>query len=118
MVFNVSVAMNWILFLALFPVAFFWLRRAWRILVRGDYSEVALKRGDPPPNPAKYAPYAAVINLVAGVVVAYVIFAVVALGLSFEAWTSMAGITLWSKFLADFILKRHAHPMQFGKKKS
>ena len=68
MLFNVSIAMNWILFLALFPIAFFWLRRAWRILVRGDYSEVALKRGEPPANAAKYAPYAAAINLVAGVV--------------------------------------------------
>ena len=118
MVFNVSVAMNWILFLALFPIAFFWLRRAWRILVRGDYSEVAVKRGEPPANAAKFAPYAAIINLVAGVVIVYVIFGVVVLGLSFESWTSIAGITLWSKFLADFILRRHAHPMQLGKNKS
>ena len=45
MVFDVSVALTWILFLALFPMAFFWLRRAWRILYRRDFSEVALKRG-------------------------------------------------------------------------
>jgi hypothetical protein len=34
MAFDVSVALTWILFLALFPMAFFWLRRAWRILVQ------------------------------------------------------------------------------------
>lgn len=66
MVFDISVALTWILFLALFPIAFFWLRRAWRILVRGDYSEVAIKRGEPPANPKKFAPYAAAINLIAG----------------------------------------------------
>ena len=43
MVFDFSVALTWILFLALFPMAFFWLRRAWRILVRRDLSEVTLK---------------------------------------------------------------------------
>jgi hypothetical protein len=43
MVFNFSVALTWILFLALFPMGFFWLRRAWRILVRRDLSEVTLK---------------------------------------------------------------------------
>ncbi len=49
----VSLALNWILFLALFPMAFFWLRRAWRILYRRDFSEVALKRGVAPPNPER-----------------------------------------------------------------
>ena len=46
----VSLALNWILFLAMFPIAFFWGRRAWRILVKRDFSEVALKRGMPPPQ--------------------------------------------------------------------
>ena len=79
MVFDVSVALTWILFLALFPMAFFWLRRAWRILVRRDFSEVAIKRGESPPNPEKYAPYAMAINLVAGIV-ACVVIVTVALG--------------------------------------
>jgi len=30
MVFDISVALTWLLFLALFPMAFIWLRRAWR----------------------------------------------------------------------------------------
>ena len=33
MKFDVSVALTWILFLALFPMAFFWFRRAWRAAV-------------------------------------------------------------------------------------
>src|SRR3990167_6739311 len=54
---------NWIFLLALFPVAFFWLRRAYRILVKRDFSEVALKKGVPPPNAEKYAPYEMAINM-------------------------------------------------------
>ena len=47
---HVSLVMTWILFLAMFPMAFLWLRRAYRIIVKKDYSEVALKRGEPPEN--------------------------------------------------------------------
>jgi hypothetical protein len=65
---TISVAITWILFLGLFPIAFFWLRRAWRILFKQDFSQVALKGGEPPADPAKYAPYAAAINLVAGAI--------------------------------------------------
>ncbi len=50
MVFDFSVALTWILFLALFPLAFFWLRWAWRILCRRDFSGFALKAGSPPPD--------------------------------------------------------------------
>ncbi len=116
MVFDISVAISWILFLALFPIAFFWLRRAWRIFVRRDFSEVALKRGEPPANAEKFAPYTGVINLVCGVVIVYVIFGVVVLGLAFDSWSAMAGITIWGKFIADFILGRHAHPIGARKK--
>jgi hypothetical protein len=77
MTFDVSVALTWILFLALFPITFFWLRRAWRIVVRHDYSHVALKRGVPPPHPERFAPFAAGINFVAGAITASVIMAVV-----------------------------------------
>jgi len=118
MVFDVGVALVWIMFLALIPIAFFWLRRAWRIVVRRDFSEVALKRGEPPANAAKFAPYAAVVNFVCGIVIVYVIFGVLVLGLAFDTWSAMAGITIWGKFIADFILSRHAHPIRLGKKKS
>jgi len=116
MVFDVSVAMTWILFLALFPIAYFWLRRAWRIFARRDFSEVALKRGEPPPDAEKFAPYTGVINLVCGVLIVYTIFGVVVLGMAFDVWSAIAGITIWGKFIADFILSRHAHPIGAGKK--
>ena len=108
MVFDVSVALTWILFLALFPMAFFWLRGAWRIL-RGDYSEVALKRGESPPNPAKFAPYAMIINLLAGGIAVTVIAGVLVLQWPYDTWTAAAGMTIWCKFFANFILSRHAH---------
>lgn len=110
MLFNVSIAMTWVLFLALFPIAFFWLRRAWRIVIRRDWSEVALKRGEPPSNPGKYAPYAAAINLVGGIIVAFVIVGVTAGAMAYETWTAIAGSTIWMKFIFDFILARQAHP--------
>lgn len=109
MVFDISVALTWILFLALFPIAFFWLRRSWRILVRGDYSEVAIKRGEAPPNPKKFAPFAAAINLVTGLIVVWVIGSVVAGTMAYDTWSAIAGMTIWLKFIADFILGRHAH---------
>lgn len=118
MVFDFSVALTWILFLALFPITFFWFRRAWRIIVKRDFSEVGLKRGESPPNPAKYAPYAAAINLLAGAVTLSTIVCVV-LGLwSYEVWSAVAGSTIWMKFVFDFILSRQAHPMTAKKKKA
>lgn len=109
MAFDVSVAMTWILFLALFPMTFFWLRSAWRIAVQRDFSEVALKGGVSPPNPAKFASYAMIINLVAGAISLSVIVGVAAGGLAYESWTAIAGSTIWCKFFANFILGRHAH---------
>jgi len=116
MVFDISVAMTWILFLALFPMAFIWLRRVWRIVIQKDLSEVALKKGVPPTEPRKYALYSAGINLIAGAVISIVIFGVVTARFNYETWSAMAGITIWLKIIADFILSRHAHP--FGLKKS
>jgi len=63
LVFDPAVAISWLLFLALFPMAFIWLRRAWRIIRKKDYSEVALKKGLPPDQPEKYARLAGLINL-------------------------------------------------------
>ena len=109
MVFDVSVALTWILYIALFPIAFFWFRRAWRIAFRRDFSEVALKGGESPPNAEKYAPYVMAINLLAGSV-AVVVIAGVALGqLDYNTWTAMAGSTIWCKFFLDFALSRQAH---------
>ncbi|MBU1235634.1 MAG: hypothetical protein KJ634_08815 [Gammaproteobacteria bacterium] len=108
MVFDISVAITWVLFLALFPIAFFWLRRAWRIIVRRDFSEVALKRGEPPPNPVRFAPYTAAVNLIGGGIIVGVILSIVTASLSYEAWSAIAGSTIWMKFIFDFIISRHA----------
>ena len=107
--FDFSVALTWILFLALFPIAFFWLRRAWRIGVRRDFSEVALKRGVSPPNPVKFAPYEMTLNLIAGTIVVVVIVAVSLGKLDYATWSAIAGSTIWCKFFMDFGLSRHAH---------
>ena len=117
MVFDVSVALTWILFLALFPIAFFWLRRAWRIVVKRDFSEVALRRGESPANPARYAPFAAAINLIGAGIVLFVILGVVSARLDYETWSAIAGSTIWMKFIFDFILSRQAHPIT-GKKRA
>jgi len=109
MVFDVSVALTWILFLALFPISFVWLRRAWRIVFRRDMSEVAIKRGEPPADPQRWAPYEMAINLVAGVVLVCVIVAVVAGAWEYQVWSAVAGSTIWCKFFASFALSRHAH---------
>jgi hypothetical protein len=109
MVFDISVAITWVLFLALFPIAFFWLRRAWRIIVRRDFSEVALKRGEPPANPAKFAPYSAALNLVAGLIILGVILSIVFAALPYALWSAIAGSTIWLKFIFDFAISRHAH---------
>lgn len=109
MVFDVSVAITWILFLALFPMAFFWLRRAYRILIKRDFSEVALKRGEVPPNPERWAPYEMAINLIAGTVVVLLIVSILMGAMEYETWSAIGGITIWCKFFASFGLGRHAH---------
>jgi small-conductance mechanosensitive channel len=115
MVFDISVAMTWILFLALFPMAFVWLRRAWRITMRRDFSDVALKGGESPAK--KYAPYEAGINLVAGIIVVGVILSVLLGALEYQVWSAIAGSTIWCKFFASFALSRQAHA-SWGKTKT
>lgn len=118
MVFDVSIALTWILFLALFPIAFFWFRRVWRIIVKRDFSEVALKRGESPDHPEKFAPYAALINFIAGIITVFVIIGVVSGVMAYETWTAIAGSTIWMKFVFDFILSRQAHASALGVKKT
>jgi hypothetical protein len=117
MTFDASVVLTWILFLALFPMAFFWWRRVWRILVKRDFSEVALRRGESPPNPEHWAPYEMAINALAATAVSFVIVGVLMGALPYSAWSAIAGTTLWCKFFASFGLGRHAH-LQTGRKPS
>ena len=103
-----SHALLWIIYLALYPMAFIWLRRAYRIIAKRDFSEVALRRGEPPENPEKYAPFTAATNLVAGTVIGSTAVAVFAVPLPFQTWTAIAGSTLWIKIFADFVISRQA----------
>ena len=109
MVFDISVALTWILFLALFPMSFFWLRRAWRILFKRDFSEVALRRGEPPADAERFAPYTGMVNLLAGGVAATVIGLVLFAAVPYPTWSAIAGTTIWCKFFADFAIGWHAH---------
>ncbi len=118
MVFDISTAITWILFLALFPMTFIWLRRAWKIFIKKDYAEVALKRGSSPPDPKKWAPYTGLINLVAGgIALTAIIGASPIAPLPYETWSAMAGMTIWGKIIGDFIISRQAHPFSEGKSK-
>jgi ABC-type phosphate transport system permease subunit len=109
MTMDVSTALNLILFLALIPISYFWLRRAWRILFRRDFSEVALKHGVSPPNAERFAPWVGIVNLVCGTLAAGVVLLVVVVQLPFNTWSAIAGSTIWCKFMADFAISRHAH---------
>lgn len=105
----VDLVLTWVLFLALFPMAFVWFRQVWRIAVKRDFSGVALKNGESPPNPAKFAPFDMAANLVAGTVVLSAIIGVVGASLAKDEWTAIAGITIWCKLFFNYALSRHAH---------
>jgi hypothetical protein len=105
----VDLVLTWVLFLALFPTTFVWFRQVWAIAVKRDFSAVALKNGEPPPNPARFAPFALVGNLVAATVLLSVIIGIVGANLSKDEWTAIAGITIWCKLFFNFALSRHAH---------
>ena len=57
------------------------------------------------------------VNLIGGGAIVFVIFGVVAAILDFETWTAIAGVTIWFKFFADYIVSRHAHPIVPRRKK-
>jgi len=124
--FGISNAIKWILFLAIIPMTFIWLRRAWRIFIKHDYSEVALKRGEAPPNAQKWAPVTGIINLAAGTVGLLILLSVPLFGFTglsigslheYKTWSAVAGSTLWIKVFADYIVSRQAHPFVLGRKK-
>jgi hypothetical protein len=125
---------DWFFLLALFPIAFFWARRAYRILIRRDFSEVALKKGMPPADPERYAHYEFVINFLPAIVLIGVLISsflpllwvFVDVNLNIDGWIldrdtrlQYAGVTIWLKVFASFALSRHAHGgiAALGKKK-
>jgi len=113
-----------VLFFALAPIAFFWGRRAYRIFIKKDYSEVALKKGESPANPKKWAPYVGIINLTGALICAVVFlnFPLYIMGYGlfehhYNNWSAIAGSTIWMKLIIDFIIRQQAHPMKIGRKK-
>lgn len=117
MVFDISVAMTWILFIALFPISFVWYRRAWRVLIQKDLSEVALKNGVSPKEPKKFAPYVGLLNIIAAALLSAAVYGVITGSMAYETWSAIAGSTIWMKIIFDFIIRRHAHMEPFGRKK-
>lgn len=106
---TIHLAIYWLLFLGMFPMSFMWLRSAYKIIVKKDYSYVALRKGVPPDNPEKYAIFSILINLIAGSVLVINILLIIIIAFNEEAWMTIAGSTLWMKIFAEFILSRHAH---------
>ena len=68
-----------------------------------------MKRGEPPADAARWAPYELIINGIAGLILVFVIVGIVAGALPYETWSAIAGSTIWCKFFASFALGRHAH---------
>ena len=100
---------NWILYIGLIPLSIFWLRRGLKIWLKKDLSLVALWKGRSPKNPKKYAFYAAMSNLSAGIIFLSVFFLVLIIGLEYEIWTAIVGITFWMKLLMDLNVSMYAH---------
>lgn len=101
--------LTWMMFLGLFLISYSWLKKAWRIGIKKDYSYVALKRGIPPKNPQRFVIFSLGINLISGLILVTVILLILLFGLNYDTWTAIAGTTIWMKFFAEFILSRHAH---------
>ena len=106
---SILTIVTWLMFLGLFPLSFFWLRKAWLVGVKKDYSYVALKRGLPPENPEKYAIYSVGLNLIAGLTLGIVALLIIIIALEYDTWTAIVGTTIWMKLFAEFILSRQAH---------
>lgn len=110
---QVVLVFNWILFIGLIPLSVFWLRRGLKIWLKKDYSLVVLWKGRSPKNAEKYAFYAVISNLMAGVIFLSVFFMVLIIGLDYDIWTAIVGITFWMKILIDFNVSMYAHKVGF-----
>ncbi|MBM4400229.1 MAG: hypothetical protein FJ041_07885 [Candidatus Cloacimonetes bacterium] len=106
---GVHLFFTWVLFIGLFPFSFFWLRNAWKIFVLKEYANVALKGGKSPDEPHKYAFLCGLVNLLGGLVFAIVIVLILLMGLHYDTWSAIVGVTLWMKLLADLAISRYAH---------
>ncbi|PPE69109.1 hypothetical protein IS481_02470 [Caldimonas thermodepolymerans] len=104
-----TVLLAWLLLLLGIALAALCLKRAWTIIVRRNFAEVAVRRGQPPRDPERWAPYAAGIHLVCGALMTGAVLAAL-LGLApYATWTGTIGLTLWGYLLALHLLARAAH---------
>lgn len=106
---SIFTAVTWLMFLGLFPLSFVWLRRAWLVGIKKDYSYVALKFGNPPENPEKYVIITVGVNLIAGLILGMVVLFIIVIALEYDTWTAIVGTTIWMKLFIEFIISRHAH---------
>lgn len=82
----VALVMYGILYLSLFSIVFFWLRLVRNVVLRKDYSEVALRKGASPPHPKKLAPFFVVLNSVCALILIGVILYVPVTGFALIDW--------------------------------
>lgn len=128
-IFNSTTAVTWILFLAMPAIAFVWWRKAFQILIKKDFSNVLLKKGESPKKNLKVWGYLiATSNFLAGGVIFFVLFKVLlfavfyykdlnAVHFNFDVWSEATAITIWVKFIVEFIFKQQAHPLKLGRRK-
>jgi len=88
------------LYLGLYALAALMLSRAWRIGKRNRLDLVANWSNKPLENPARYKPHYITINLFCGIALLALAVLVLAVGLPFKLWVSLAALIFWGYFFA------------------
>lgn len=101
------------LYLGLFGLAGLMLSRAWRIGKRNRLDLVANWSSVQLEQPERYKPIYITVNLVGGIALLALAGLVLAVGLPFGTWVSLAALIFWSYFFAYQFLswnaKKNAH---------
>ncbi len=105
----INLILTWVMFIGMIPLSIFWIRRGIRVALKKDHDKIVLKKGKSPVNLRKYILPVILVNLTAGLIIATVVVFIVAAGIDYNTWTAVAGMTIWGKLFADFIISRHAH---------
>ncbi len=115
---DAGVILTWVLFLALFPMVFVWLRRAYRIFFLIKITPKLHLSVENHLRILKNGLHSQGLLTSLQADCFWTIIGVVVLGYEYSKWSAMAGCTIWGgKIFADWILRNQAHPFQFGKKK-
>jgi len=86
------------LYLGLYALAALMLSRAWRIGKRNRLDLVANWSNKQLENPERYKPHYITINLIGGIALLALAVLVLAVGLPFKIWVSMAALIFWGYF--------------------